>query len=159
MEFPPHSNAQHRKDIRRRALLFTLIGDTLYRSCRDGVLQRAVNRDEAKKILRECHEGICGRHFVVDSTARKILTAGYFWPCLFKDCAKYCQSCPSCQAYGRRSFAHTELHPIFLTGVLKKWAFDFVGTLPKTSRRNEYLIVATDYLTKWSEAAAVKRCT
>jgi transposase InsO family protein len=41
----------------------------------------------------------------------------------------------------------------------KKWGLDFVGALPKTTKRNEYLIVATDYLTKWSEAAAVKKCT
>ena len=159
LKFPSNSSTQQRKDIRRRALPFTLIGDTLYKTGRDGVLRRAVNKEEARKILPECHEGVCGGHFATDSTARKILTAGYFWPSLFKDCAKYCQSCPTCQAYGRRAFAHTELHPIFPTGAFEKWGLDFVGALPKTARRNEYLIVATNYLTKWSEVATVKKCT
>jgi hypothetical protein len=31
--------------------------------------------------------------------------------------------------------------------------------LPKTKRMNEYLIVGTDYLSKWAEAAAVKKYT
>ena len=159
LEFPPNSNSQQRKDIRRRALPFTLIDETLYRRGHDGVLRRAITKEEAKIILLECHDGICGGHFAVDSTARKIITAGYFWPSMFKDCAKYCQSCPSCQAYGRRAFAHTEMHPILPTGAFEKWGLDFVGPLPKTARQNEYMIMGTDYLTKWSKAAAVKRCT
>jgi hypothetical protein len=99
-------------------------------------------------------------HFATDSTARKILTVGYFWPSMFEYCVKYCQSCPTCQAYayGRRAFAHTELHPLFPTGAFEKWGLDFVEALPKITR-NEYLIVASDYLTKWSEAVAVKKCT
>lgn len=34
-----------------------------------------------------------------------------------------------------------------------------MGPLPKTSKHNQYIIVATDYLTKWSEARATKRNT
>ena len=36
---------------------------------------------------------------------------------------------------------------------------DFVGPLPTTPRRNKYLLVITDYLTRWPEAFAVKDCT
>jgi hypothetical protein len=51
------------------------------------------------------------------------------------------------------------LRPIFPTGPFEKWGLDFVGPLPTTALRNKYLIVATDYLTKWIEAAAVKKNT
>jgi hypothetical protein len=36
---------------------------------------------------------------------------------------------------------------------------DFVGPLSTIALRNKYIIVATDYLTKWTEAATVKRST
>jgi hypothetical protein len=92
-------------------------------------------------------------------TAQKILMAGYYWPTMFKDCRNYCRSCPSSQLYGKKTFPHTKLHPIFLIGTFEKWGIDLVGSLPKTKQMNEYLIVATAYLTKWAEAAAVKKNT
>jgi transposase InsO family protein len=85
------------------------------------------------------------------------MTVGYFWPSLFKDYNEFCKSCPTCQAYGRRAFSRTEFYPIYPTGAFEKWGIDFVGPLPRTQRKNEYLIVATDYLTKWAEAAAVPK--
>jgi hypothetical protein len=42
-------------------------------------------------------------------------------------------------------------------GAFEKWGVDFIGPLPKTQKRNEYLIVAMDYLTKWAKAAAVTK--
>jgi hypothetical protein len=104
-----------------------------------------VDREEARIILPQCHKGECGGHFTKDTTGKKILAAGY------------CRSCPTCQAYGRRLFSHTELNLVFPTGPFEKWGVDFVGPLPKTQRRNQYLIVATDYLTKWAEAAPVRK--
>src|SRR5947199_107063 len=36
---------------------------------------------------------------------------------------------------------------------------DFVGTLEKTKRRNRYILVVTNYLTKWPEAKTMKEAT
>jgi len=109
-------------------------------------------------ILRHCHEGVCGGHFATEIITRKILQAGYFWPFMFADSACFCKTCQQCQAYGRRSIPYTKFNPIFPTGIFEKWGADFVGPLPMTAKRNEYLIVATDYLSKWSEAMPVKHC-
>ena len=154
LEFPPNSSAQQHKDIRRRAFPFTLIGDTI-QDRSNKILRSAVTRKETKRIMSERHEGVCGLRFATNSTAHKILTFRYFQPSLFKDCVKYCQSCSTCQAYRKKTFTQTELHPIFPTGALGKWGLDFVRALPKIARQNEYLIMATDYLTKWSEAVCM----
>jgi hypothetical protein len=45
------------------------------------------------------------------------------------------------------------------TGPFEKWGLDFIGLLPKTARKNQHIIVATDYLTKWAEAIPIKRAT
>ena len=138
---------------------FTLIGEDLYRIGKDGILRRALNPEEANRALKHAHEGVCGGHFTTDTTVRKILQAGLYWPTLFADSNKYCRSCPQCQAYGRRIIPHTELFPIIPTGVFEKWGVDFVGPLPITAKQNEYLLVATDYLSKWVEAVPVRSCT
>jgi hypothetical protein len=75
---------------------------------------------------------------------------------MFKDCATYCRTCPKCQAYAKHIFPRMAVRPIFPTGPFEKWGLNFV---PMTALRNKYLIVATDYLTKWTEAAIVKKNT
>ena len=42
----------------------------------------------------------------------------------------------------------------------EKWGIDYVGLVrPNSSRRMIYIVVATEYLTKWAEAKAVKMDT
>ena len=43
----------------------------------------------------------------------------------------------------------------------EKWAIDFVGpiNLPRKKTGERYIITATDYVTRWAEAQAVKDCT
>ena len=42
----------------------------------------------------------------------------------------------------------------------EKWGIDYVGPVcPNSSRGMVYIVVATEYLTKWAEAKAVKTDT
>ena len=43
---------------------FFLDGEILYRKGKDQILLRCVDADEAKKIVHEIHEGVCGIHAV-----------------------------------------------------------------------------------------------
>ena len=52
-----------------------------------------------------------------------------------------------------------ELNPIEVHAPFYQIGIDFVGPLPITSKRNRYIIVAMDYLTKWPEAKAVSEAT
>eukprot|EP00253_Pinus_taeda_P007082 PITA_07082 len=38
----------------------------------------------------------------------------------------------------------------------EKWGMDFVGPINPPSKQNSYIIVCTDYLTKWAETKAIK---
>jgi hypothetical protein len=41
----------------------------------------------------------------------------------------------------------------------KKWALDFVGPISPMSHRKNYILVCTDYVTKWVEEKGLFRAT
>jgi hypothetical protein len=51
------------------------------------------------------------------------------------------------------------LHPVMPQAPFEKWGIDYVGPIKPAARGSQarYIIVATDYLTKWAEAKAVRK--
>ena len=49
------------------------------------VLLRCLEKDDAKHILIELHDGPTGGHFSRETTVHKVLREGYYWPTLFRD--------------------------------------------------------------------------
>ena len=53
-------NTEKAKKVKKRAVRFTILNDTLYKRDFSMPYLRCVNKEEAKYILEEIHEGICG---------------------------------------------------------------------------------------------------
>ena len=52
------------------------------------------------------------------------------------------------------------LHVYLLLMSFEKWVIDYVGEVhPHSSRRMAYIVVATEYLTKWVEVKTIKTNT
>ena len=66
------------KRIRYRSTRYTIINGELYRKGFSKALQRCVTGEEAEKILRDIHSGICGNHTEGKSLAHKILRQGFY---------------------------------------------------------------------------------
>ena len=49
-----------------------------YYSENNGVFLRCLEQEDAKKVIIELHDGPGGGHFSGDTTAHKILRAGYY---------------------------------------------------------------------------------
>ena len=81
----------------------------------------------------------------------KILAAGYYWPTMFKETFDYCKCCEVCQTFVNKSTVSGNLHPIPPLGPFEKWGIDLMGPLPVTKRGHHFIVVATDYLTKFAE--------
>ncbi|XP_058775307.1 uncharacterized protein LOC131649565 [Vicia villosa] len=98
-EYPENASTIDKKTLRRLASKFFLSGSILYKRNYDSVLLRCVDKNEAKEIIREVHEGTFGTHANGHSMARKILRAGYYWLTMEADCFQYARTCHKCQIY------------------------------------------------------------
>ena len=73
-----------------------MIDGVLFRQNYDKVLLRCLEKDDVEHILIDIHDGLASGHFTGETTAHKVLRAGYYWPTLFKDAhAHVCK----CQIY------------------------------------------------------------
>ena len=62
----------------------------------DKVLHRFLEKDNAKHILIELHDGLASGHFSVETTAHKVSREGYSCPTLFKDAHALESKCQIC---------------------------------------------------------------
>ena len=88
-----------------------------------------------------------------------IRTAGYWWLHLHRDVRNFVRSCDQCQRTGAPSFRnHWPLIPIIPLAPFEKWGINFIGPIfSVSSRKKRYIILATDYATKWVEAKATRK--
>jgi hypothetical protein len=135
--------------------------DLLYKKDRRrktrGQLLQVIQKHEVEPILFMLHNHPMGGHLGTDIVFNKVRDL-YYWPQLYKDIKDYIKACDVCQRRGRKQNLEP-LQPIPVGGPFEKIGIDFVGPLPRTPRGNKYIIVATDYLTKWPEARAVPEAT
>ena len=136
---------------------FEVRNGKLYRRKKDGKILRVLKEDETDAILFMTHNHETGGHFGVDTTYNKIADR-YYWKGMYDDIKKYVKSCDTCQRRGQKG-GKSYLNPIEVGEPFERIGIDFVGPLERTKRRNRYILVVTDYLTKWPEAKAMKEAT
>ena len=118
-------------------------------------LRCIVNKDQIQTILQEMHDGECGNHSRGHSLANRISRQGYYYPTLREDTVKYVQNCDACQRHSGTTHKPFErLHTTLIPWPFMRWGMDIVGKLPPAPGQNVFLLVLTDYFSKWVEAAA-----
>ncbi|KAL5549896.1 hypothetical protein UlMin_000072 [Ulmus minor] len=55
-----------------------------------------LNEYQAKYVLQEVHEGVCGNHSSSRALAHKVLRQGYYWPTIQADSLAFVQKCDKC---------------------------------------------------------------
>ena len=93
-------SAKEAKKIKKRAAKFTILNDTLYKRDFSMPYLKCVNEEEAKYVLEEIHEGICGHHASPRSLVSKVIQTGYFWPTIQVDAIELIKKCHKCQRFG-----------------------------------------------------------
>ncbi|XP_021995739.1 uncharacterized protein LOC110892912 [Helianthus annuus] len=98
----PDNKAEARK-VQNKAPHYEMNGGILYRRSFLGPLLRCVDPQDAKYLIREIHEGICGIHAVPRMVAAKLMNAGYYWPGMHVDALKELGKCDSCQRHAPKT--------------------------------------------------------
>jgi len=72
---------------------------TLYRRSYDGILLHCLSNSEAREVLKEAHDGICGVHQPGPKLKDRLHRLGYYWPTMIANAIKYAQRCKAYQIH------------------------------------------------------------
>ena len=79
--------------VRFQDIKYVLLKDELYYRTIDGVILKFLGDDEAKSLMGEIHEGVCGAHQSDFKMKWMIRRNGYYWLTILEDCFKYFKGC------------------------------------------------------------------
>ncbi|KAI5328292.1 hypothetical protein L3X38_027689 [Prunus dulcis] len=82
-------------------------------------------------------------------------------PTMIKDCIDYSKGCEACQRHDPiQQTPLVPMNPVVKPWPFRGWAMDLISKIyPASSKQHCFIIVATDYFTKWVEAKPVKSIT
>ena len=107
------------------------------------------------EILSNIHDHISGAHFGVHKTFQKVKQR-YWWKGMFKDIEHWCKSCQDCSTRKTpRNSKRAPLLPIPVGNAFDRVGVDVLGPFPPPRKGNRYIVVFSDYLTRWCEAFPV----
>ncbi|KAG8498128.1 hypothetical protein CXB51_007052 [Gossypium anomalum] len=123
--YPDQVTKNDKRTLRRLASDYVLDGEVLYKKRKDQVLLRCVDTVEAKKILEEVHDGVCGTHANGFMMARQIMRFEYYWSTMEEDCINYAKKCHKCQICGDKIHVpHSPLHVMTSPWPFSMWGMD-----------------------------------
>src|SRR6185295_3482481 len=157
--FPTSFTRCQRKQLESQSKFYIIKNNLLYKQDRrkqkTHQLLKVIQKHEVEPILYLMHNHPIGAHLGTDKMFGKIQDK-YYWPHMYKHIKNYVQTCDTCQKRGKYRIPGP-LQPIPVEAPFHRIGIDFVGPLPTTTQQNKYIIVATDYMTKWPEAKAVPK--
>lgn len=118
-------------------------------------LQLIAPREIREEILQELHAGELGGHLGEEKTLGKAKQR-FYWPGMQKDAERWCRTCEACAT--RKTAPkknHSPLQTIQAGYPMQVVGVDIMGPLPESEAGNLYVLVASDYFTKWVEVYAI----
>jgi hypothetical protein len=95
------------RKLRHKAIKFFLLDGRLFYKSLDAVLLQCLGQEEAKKMMSEVHDGLCGAHQSACRMKWVIRHTGCYWPTMLEDCFEYYKGCQDCQSLGiSKEFQH-----------------------------------------------------
>jgi hypothetical protein len=109
----------------------------------------------------EVHEGLCVAHQATHKMKWVLRRASLYWPTMMKDCIWYKKGCEACKKFGDiQMVLASMLHHVIKPWTFRGWGLDFVGEIHlSSSKGHRFVLVATDYFTKCTEAVPPRNIT
>ena len=130
----------------------------LYRRSFGGPYLLCLHPNKVIELLAELHEGIYGGNLGGRSLTHRAITQGFWWLGIQQDTADYVKKCDQCQRHapiihqpGENLISVTSPWPF------AQWGLDIIGLFPRATGIRRFVLVVTDYFTKWVEAEALAK--
>ena len=117
-------------------------------------LQLVVPNSTRDTVLEESHAGKLGGHLGENRTLGRIREK-LFWPGYAEQVRQWCRTCVRCATRKNPpKTRHGALQSVRTGYPVQMVAVDIMGPLPPSKYGNHYIVVASDYFTRWVEAYA-----
>lgn len=133
----------------------TMRGELLYRKfysdIDDAIYQLVVPDSLKTDVLYHYHNIPSAAHLGFEKTLARIQNL-FYWPSMKDDVRQYCANCDVCTPRKLSPPVRAPLgqNPVYES--MERICIDLTGPLPETENRNKYIMVVTDWFTKWTEA-------
>lgn len=118
--------------------------------------QIAIPRSLIDEVMYACHDDLTAGHLSFQKTYDKVQER-FYWKGMYSDIEFWCKSCVDCATKkSPKNRPKFPLNPLpTVNGPFDRVAVDVLGPFPPTYKSNKYIIVFSDYLTRWPEVFAV----
>jgi len=111
------------------------------------------------EVMTLLHNDICAGHLGITKTIARVRSR-YYWVGFKEDITNHCNQCFACQARKMPSQTCRAGMKTYNVGIpMERVAIDILGPLPQSRQGNRFILVITDYFTKWTEAIALPSIT
>lgn len=120
-------------------------------------LQAVLPVSMRKEALTATHDSLIGGgHLNYKKTYAKV-TERWWWPGVYKDTKHWVESCTTCaQMHRDTTGPKGPMQSISAREPFETIGMDVVGEFPRTANGNRFILVMTDYHTKWAIAVPLK---
>jgi predicted aspartyl protease len=122
------------------------------------IVQLVAPQELRQDIFSHLHKERVGGHLGISKTLENVRRR-FYWPGCKSDIRRWCEQCSSCAQIKPGPRHRTRLKQIVASSPLDCVAIDLLGELPETDNGNRYILVVTDYFTKWTQAFALPNMT
>ncbi|XP_062873903.1 gypsy retrotransposon integrase-like protein 1 [Trichomycterus rosablanca] len=156
--YPQSMSPIRKKNLRRYAQKFVMDDGRLYYVGMKKEEKREVVIDAERRhqILLDCHFNELGHHLGQKKTVHRIQSK-YYWLGIVKDVVDWIKLCEPCQLAERNKNMARTPRPSKVSGPWDIANVEVMGPFPCTLRGNAYVVVVTDYYSKWVEAFPVQK--
>lgn len=119
-----------------------------------------VPKSQRQDIIKSCHDFPISAHLGFIKTYDRV-GINYYWPKMRRDIVHYVRNCKVCGAqkspnYAKFGFMGAEKKVRFPWQVI---AVDLMGPLPRSASGHQYLLVVSDWFTKYSVLCPLRQAT
>ena len=142
-------------EVLLKAKGYKVVNDLIYKTGSRRI-RLAVPKSLIERCLKMCHDDMGGGHLGFKKTWPK-LRDRFYWKNMYSDTFRWLKSCTVCAKRKNPQVSKIGLNPINVAEhPFHMMGMDILGPLKETVNGCRYIIVFTDYLTRWPEAFAIK---